>query len=157
MRFFFIAATCIALAAPGFGTTIGFEQGGWSRGGPLHVSFSGVDGDADGSLLLDELLDFSAAWGTPGGGRTVWGIADIEPDGFQFADLGDYLLFLRNPDYSLVSSAFEGEVLSSVFDSLLFPVDTTSSPASAVPEPGCLWLLAAGSVGAIAGRLRKRR
>lgn len=158
MRLFMKVITLLGLACAGSNAaTIQFEQEGWSSGGgPLRVSFSGQDTNSDGSLILEELLNFNAEWSKPGGDVTLWYLADIEPEGFAFTDLGNYLFFVRNADYSLVSSAFEGEALASVFDSLLFPVDSTSIPATGVPEPGTLWMALAGSLLAVARHLRRR-
>jgi hypothetical protein len=144
----------LACAAPA--ATIQFEQEGWSSGaGPLRVSFAGQDSDANGSLIVEELVYFAANWNTAAGEQTAWYLTDIEPDGFVFTDLGNYLFFVRNTHYSLVSSAFEGEALSSVFDNLLFPVDSSSAPATGVPEPGTLWIVAAGSLATLARRRRR--
>lgn len=128
--------SAIAIGAP-----ISFVQDGWSPGGPLKISFSGEDANADGTLELLELGSFHAAWITPDGEVTEWALPDIESDGFLFTGLDNYLFFTTNPEYSLVSTAFEGEGLSSVFDKFLFPVSSSGSPVSAVPEPSGLCLL----------------
>ena len=79
----------------------------------------------------------------------------VEPDGFVFRGAGDYLLFARNAGFSLVSSAFEGETLSSVFDQFLFPVGSSTQPAAAVPEPATGMLLAAGAAALAAVRIMR--
>jgi hypothetical protein len=122
--------SCSAKAA-----SIDLVQGGWSEGGPLVVSFTGEDGDSDGAIEQSELNAFNATWVTPLGELTTWKLPDIEPDGFLFIDLGDYLFFTRNEDYSLVNTSFEGEALASVFDQFLFPVSSTAASPTAVPEP----------------------
>ena len=138
-------------------TSIHLNQGGWSSGGTLDVSFTGEDIDADGAIVQSELGAFHAAWETPLGDSTTWGLLDIEPEGFLFADPGNFLFFVRNPGYSLVSSAFEGEALASVFDEFLFPVDSTSTPPSAVPEPAGLSTVGLLALSARALARRRRR
>ena len=124
---------------PAKSATIQFVQEGWSTGGTLNVFFTGLDADLDGSLTQSELSAFHAQWINPIGASTDWGIVQIEPDGFFFTDLDNYLLFLSNPEFSLVSAVFEGEALSSIFDASLIPVDSSATPAStAVPEPAGL-------------------
>jgi hypothetical protein len=154
MRCLFVLTLALGMV-PGFAATIQYEQGGWTdNAGPLEVTFSGQDGDGDGALVLSELTQFNAIWQTPDGTDVVWRLHDVEPNGFVFKNLGDYLLLTRAPDYSLVSSAFEGEVLASVFDGLLFPVASTVDPASAIPEPGSLCLVGIGTL--LIARLRRR-
>jgi hypothetical protein len=152
-----LVLTFVLGVLPGFAATIQYEQGGWTDGaGPLNVTFSGQDGDGDGAVILAELTQFNATWQTPAGTDVVWRLHDIEPNGFVFRNLGDYLLLTRAPEYSLVSTAFEGEVLASVFDALLFPVASTVDPASAIPEPGSLCLVGAGVLLIARRRLRGR-
>jgi hypothetical protein len=129
------------LSSTAFGATIEFRQDGWSISGPLSVSFAGVDGDLDGTLIAEELTDFQAVWRTPLGSQSIWEKSNIEPGGFLFTDAGNFLFFLRNSQYSLVDTAFEGEFLATVFDSNLFPVDSTTGPAQVVPEPGMFGLV----------------
>lgn len=125
---------------PATAGTIQFVQEGWSTGGALSISFTGLDADLDGSLTQSELSAFNAQWINPLGGSTSWALTHIEPDGFFFTDIGNYLLFATNPEFSLIGTAFEGESLSSIFDSSLFPVDSSATPATAVPEPAGLAL-----------------
>lgn len=147
----------VALFSTGvFGASIEFQQGGWSDSDPLVVSFTGTDDDLDGTLLLDELTQFQASWASPGGTRTHWGLSEIQPDGFVFTDLQNYVFFVQNTDYSLVNTAFEGEALATVFDSLLFPVDSTSAVPEAVPEPGSIGLLTLGVAALMSTRLRRK-
>ena len=120
-------------------TSLSFVQDGWSPGGPLMVVFSGNDANGNGALEQLEMSAFKATWVTPHGDITNWALPDIEPDGFLFTDLGNYLFFSRNEDYSLVSTAFEGEALASVFDSFLFPVSSSGSLPTSVPEPSNLF------------------
>lgn len=146
----------ILLSASAYAASIEFQQEGWSIGGPLVISFTGTDTDLDGSLVADELKQFNAAWKTPGGALTKWGASEIEPGGFIFTDAGNFLLFIRNIDYSLVNTAFEGEFLATVFDSQLFPVDSTTGQAQVVPEPRGFGLLGAAIV-LFSCRLRRVR
>lgn len=135
--------TVVLLSSAAFSATVEFRQDGWSDGGgPLFVSFEGVDLDSNGDLVTSELTGFRATWRTPGGTLTGWGLGEIEPDGFVFTNVGDFLFFVRNPEYSMVNTAFEGEALATVFDSFLFPVSSTAAPAEAVPEPATVALTA---------------
>lgn len=113
--------------------SIQLVQTGWEAGGVLDISFLGDDLDRNGALLQTELSMFHAAWSTPAGVSATWSLSDIEPDGFFFIDPAKYLLFTRGPEFSLVSGAFEGEALASVFDQFLFPVDSTSTPPVQTP------------------------
>ena len=126
----FVLSTATASA-----TSVQFTQGGWFTGATLDVAFAGQDTNADGALSQSELSAFTASWLTPLGDGTTWNLEDIQPEGFFFIDLGNYLLFTSNENFSLVSTAFEGEALASIFDSFLFPVDDTATPPTAAPEP----------------------
>ena len=118
--------------------SIQFVQSGWSTGATLTVAFSGQNADGDGAIFQSELAAFNVTWTTSLGDATNWTLPNIEPDGFVFTDLNNYLFFTRNAEFSLVSTAFEGEALASVFDASLFPVDSTVTPPTAVPEPAGL-------------------
>ena len=155
MKSLLILVTLLSTSA--FGSSIQLRQDGWSAGGPLLVSFAGSDNDLDGALLTEELTQFRAIWQTPDGMLTEWGRSEIEPDGFIFADPGNFLIFIRNPEYSMVNSAFEGEFLATVFDAQLSPVATTTGAAQVVPEPGTFALFAALSAAVVAGRTVRRR
>lgn len=140
---FKFATACALTLAAANAAEIQFTQTGWSTGAILNVSFTGEDQNNDGSLVQTELTSFKADWESPlGVSTTTWRLADIQPDGFFFAGLGDYLLFAANTQFSLVSTAFEGEALASVFDALLFPVDSSATPATAAPEPEGLAVIA---------------
>lgn len=147
----------ILLSAAGFSASIDLVQGGWSGGGPLVISFTGLDTNIDGTLQADELTHFAARWTAPDQTLTHWGVSNIEPSGFHFTDVGNFLLFLRNDDYSLVDTAFEGEYLATVFDSQLFPVDTTIGSAEAVPEPGSFGIISTLAAAALFRRRLRRR
>lgn len=140
MRSLLLALTLFFGAQSAPGSTIALRQDGWAPGGPLHLTFAGIDNDGDGALVLAELTAFAADWLTPDGLITSWDLAGIEPDGFYFQDAGNLLFFARNSAFSLVATAFEGEALSSVFDEFLFPVSSSIGPIAEVPEPGTLWL-----------------
>ena len=152
-RYLLILALATAwLPQSGRAASIQFQQGGWSGSGPLYVSADGNDADNDGALFLTELTAFHAIWTTPDGTVTSWSLPDIESDGFTFFDFDDYVIFARNPMYSLTSTAFGGEWRTSVFDQLLFPVDSTVSAPSAIPEPGSWSLFPIGAVAIVAAR-----
>jgi len=133
-------------------TSLSFVQDGWSTGAILTVAFSGEDANGDSAILLPELTALNASWISPLGISTNWNLSNIEPDSFVFIDPGNYLFFTTNPEFALVSTAFEGEALASVFDASLFLVDSTDAPATAVPEPAGL---AVGGIAALAF-LRRR-
>ena len=146
-------------ALPSFADTIRFEQAGWTdSAGPLTIQFTGDDADADGAITLGELSAFDASWFTPSGASTGWTLSDLDDeDGFFFEDPGSYRFFAQNPQYSILSVAFEGEALASVFDEFLFPVSNTVTPATAVPEPGSFGLLAAAAAICTGGQMVRRR
>lgn len=118
--------------------TIQLTQGGWESGGPLIVVFDAEDSNLDGQIDQSELSGFSANYALPQGGSTTWSTTDLQPNGFKFLSVGDYLLFATNPNYTLIDSGFEGEAHGSVIDSFLFPVDITEDLPTAVPEPAGL-------------------
>jgi hypothetical protein len=131
-----VAASLAALAHAG---SIQFVQEGWSGGGRLTVRFDGADADRDGVIQQLELSLFDAVYTPPAGSNIAWGLVDIQPDAFFFTDLDNFLIFAANPTYSVVDTAFEGEALATIFDSQLFPIDSTSAPPAAeAPEPGGL-------------------
>ena len=123
-----MAASLAALAHAG---SIQFVQHGWSSGGLLTVRFDGADANRDGVIEQLELSLFDAVYTPPAGSNIAWGLVDIQPDAFFFTDLDNFLIFAANPTYSIVDSAFEGEALATIFDSPLFPIDSTSAPAVA--------------------------
>lgn len=150
-----LIAVLFALTASA--ASIQFTQEGWESGGRLSVEFAGMDLDKDGTFSQLELNHFGATFESPSGLRTSWDLASIQPDSFSFTDLGNYLYFVANSDYSLISTAFEGESLASIFDSNLFPVDSSSVSATEAPEPGGLVMLGlAALVCALAARRRLR-
>lgn len=149
---YFLAA-CVLSSVTAEAASIHFIQNGWSTGATLDVAFSGQDSDGDGVIVRSELTSFNAVWGTSPSDATLWTISSIEPDGFLFGDFDNYLFFIRNDKFSLVSTAFEGEALASVFDEFLFPVDSSATTPTSVPEP--VGLTAVG-LGAIALWLRRR-
>lgn len=132
---FLLTALCLFIPETSNGATLQFVQDGWTFGGPLELSFTGEDSDLDGWIEQSELTYFKAVYGLPEGSSTEWSIYDIEPDGFSFSDPGNFLIFARNDTYSLVDISFEGEVLASVFDQFLFPIDETQTAPVATPEP----------------------
>jgi hypothetical protein len=149
------AIACALSSAPAWATSLQFVQDGWETGAILNVSFSGEDADGDGSITVSELTAFSALWGPEPPNTSTWNLPDIQPDGFFFTDLDNYLVFTSNQNFSLVATAFEGEALSSVFDEFLFPVDSSAATPSAVPEPGGLAVFGLVLIGAARWRRRK--
>jgi hypothetical protein len=147
------ALTLWSASAPA--STIQFVQDGWLTGATLKVTFTGSDTDEDGTIAQSELDLFNATWSGPSGVATKWMLSDIETDGFFFTDLGNYLFFTANPEFSLVSSAFEGEALASVFDQFLFPVDNSAASPQAVPEPSGMGVI--GLMAVILGVLARKR
>lgn len=143
---FKFATACALSLLTATASEIQFTQDGWSTGAILNVSFSGLDQNNDGTIIQTELASFSADWTSPLTGSTRWSLDEIQPDGFFFTDLDNYLVFLTNADFSFIGTAFEGEALASVFDSFLFPVDSSATPAVATPEPGGLALITSAAV-----------
>lgn len=127
--------------------SIQFAQSGWSTGATLNVTFTGQDANTDGVLTQSELITFSAFWSPFLGDAISWMLSDIQPEGFFFDDFDNYLVFTRNARFSFVSSAFDGEALASVFDSYLFPIDSTDASPTVVPEPSGLSLIGIAVLG----------
>ena len=147
-----------ALAA--FGTltsradTIEFVQGGWSAGGPLAVSFKGHDSNVDGRIDLSELSGFHADFWFEDGSETNWSFSDLQAGGdFAFSGPSDFLVLIGNADWTLVNSAFEGEVLGSIFDQFLFPLVETQALPVVTPEPSSSLLFALAGVTALIGAM----
>ena len=153
-----LAASLAALAHAG---SIQFVQEGWSSGGRFTVRFDGADADRDGVIEQLELSLFDAVYTPPAGSNIAWGLVDIQPEAFFFTDLGNFLIFAANSSYSIVDTAFEGEALATIFDSQLFPVDSTSASATAAtaaaPEPAGLAIPGAILLLLLAARRRTRR
>lgn len=147
--FFMICCfACVDAAA----TTIQLTQGGWQLAGPLTVSFTGEDSNADGQIDLSELTSFDAAYRLPQGGTTTWAITDVFPDGFLYSSIEQYLFFAGNSGYILVDSAFPGVVIAAVIDTHLFPVDTTETAPVIVPEISTLALAVSGIIAFLISR-----
>ena len=140
------AAILLFSAVASFGEPIRLIQKDWQFGGPFAVTFTGRDIDLDGWITHSELHDFHATYLLPDGSPTIWAFSDIQPDGFMFLDVGNFLIFVSNPDYSLVNVGFEGEVLGSVLDRFLFPLDETQGALTAVPEPNGMAMLGFASL-----------
>lgn len=149
------AALCIGFPTMSYGTSLQLTQDGWAFGGPLTLSFTGQDSDLDGWIEQSELNTFQAVYGLPGGSSTEWHLHDLEPDGFFFSDPGNFLIFARNPEYSLVDIGFEGEVLASIFDQFLFPFDETQTAPVPTPEPNGMVFVGLTAMSGLV--LRKRR
>jgi len=153
-----IRTLCLAaiLAALAHAGAIQFVQEGWSGGGRLNVRFDAADSNRDGVIEQLKLSLFDAVYTPPAGSNIAWGLGDIQPDAFFFADLDNFLIFAANPTYSLVDTAFEGAALATIFDSQLFPIDSTSAPAVAeAPEPAGLAIPGAIVVLLFAARPRR--
>jgi hypothetical protein len=133
-----LAVHCVLYSSAASADSIRFVQEGWTTGATLDVVFFGHDANADGAIVQSELTSFEANWANPLGVATTWSLSDIEPDGFAFTSLDNFIFFTRNVDFSLVNVVFEGEALASVFDAFLFPVDSTATAPVAVPEPSGL-------------------
>jgi hypothetical protein len=138
------------------GSPVQLVQGGWDLGGPLEIAFSGNDNDLDGWITQTELTEFQAVFTLPDGTLTAWLTPDLEPDGFYFADEGNFLLFATNANYTLVDISFEGEALATVFDENLFPVVNSEASPTAVPEPGSMALFGLGGALMWWGRYKRR-
>jgi hypothetical protein len=135
--------------------TITLQQYGWDQGGPLTVSFSGMDLDSSGAIEQPELDTFQAEFALPLGGITVWMLTDIRPDGFFFVGTDDFLLSLWNGAYFLNDEAFGGQTLGSVADMFLFPIAATSADVMVVPEASSAILAACGFAVLMYLRLRR--
>lgn len=145
-RILLFTIACCSLSGLTRAATIQITQGGWDRGGPLTVVLSGKDSNHNGAIDQSELTAFSAVYNLPQGGSTTWLLADLEPDGFMFSGIADYLMFATNASYTLLDSAFHGAVRGSVVDAFLFPIDVTGDLPTAVPEPSPLGCFAAAVV-----------
>jgi hypothetical protein len=153
---FLSLAACCCLGQALTATTIELAQGGWEFGGPLELSFTGEDSDLDGWIEQQELDAFRAVYQLPDGGETTWLMSHIQVDGFRFFDVGNFLFFADNTNYTLIDSGFEGAVTASISDRFLFPIDLTESAPVIVPEPSGMILSGLAAIGAIAWLTRER-
>lgn len=156
-NFLLLATLCVCLPTVSYGTSLQLTQDGWAFGGPLKLSFTGDDTNSDGWIEQAELSTFQAVYSLPAGGFTQWLLDDLEPDGFSFSDTGNFLIFARNPEYSLVDIGFEGEVLASVFDQFLFPFDETQTAPVPTPEPTGMALAGLIAIGGLLYRKTRQR
>lgn len=152
-----VLAVFAAVTQGASGASFDFLQEGWSEGGRLRLTFDGQDSNGDGSIEQGELNSFLATYTSQDDVPVVWSIGNIEPDGFFFSSVRDYLIFATNPDFSLVNTAFEGEALATVFDASLFPLDNTDALPASVPEPAGLIWIGMAVLGRVAWQRRKER
>jgi hypothetical protein len=148
---------CCWFASNAAGAPVQLTQGGWTFGGPLTLTFSGQDANHDGQIDQSELSAFEAAYLLPQGPVTVWSLNDLHPDGFLFADTGNYLFFATNDAYTLLDSSFQGLVSASVVDSFLFPIDITDAAPVAVPEPVGFTALGLAAIAGLSWRTHRNR
>jgi surface antigen len=107
-----LVIACALSSATASANSIQFAQNGWSTGAILNVVFSGQDADEDGSILLSELTEFRAT-STPSTGDPVsWNLPNIEPAGFVFTDLDNYLFLTSNQNFSLALGLCRSDDLS---------------------------------------------
>src|SRR3569833_1582331 len=85
------AGTMLSSAA-----SIDLYQAGWDAGGPLHLSFSGNDVDANGSLDVTELTSFNAVFDLGPGQSISWSLSDISSDGFSYGPANNFFLRADN-------------------------------------------------------------
>jgi hypothetical protein len=158
IKFLFLLAWAVTAAEA---ATTQLYQYGWDTGGPLVMSFTGDDVNANGGIDTEELLAFSAAFTLPGGSAVMFSQADLGSDGFFFGSTSDYFIKADSPEYSLYDSFFPGGSIAFVSDSLgsfisLSGDPLQTSPAS-VPEPSSAVLLGVPLIAlTIGGKFRRR-
>ena len=134
----------LAAAIPASAATITLTQSGWDEGGPLTITFTGEDADANGAFELTELSAFQAAFELPAsGGTKALTLADLFEGDFYFASTFDYFISAANEELALYTIAFPDEPPIAVFSwdygsAFAF---TEEPLQSAVPEPASLMLL----------------
>lgn len=96
MKYFIAICLLLAVTSAASAATIGFTQEGWSAGGSLRVDFTGSDADLDGAIALGELEAFTATWKAPDQQTVVWALADVQPDGFFYIEISNYVIFAAN-------------------------------------------------------------
>lgn len=149
---FMVLGLCAAYASPA--ETIQLVQGEWSSGGPLSLSFTAQDLNMDRWIERSELSGFRGDFRFEEGTRTSWFLSDLALDGFFFHATGDFAVFARNAEYSLIGTASEGEVLTSIVDSFLFPIAETQALPVLTPEPSTSVLLGMIAIVGLARRIR---
>jgi hypothetical protein len=103
-----LAVHCVLYSSAASAYSIRFVQEGWTTGATLDVVFFGHDANADGAIVQSELTSFEANWANPLGVATTWSLSDIEPDGFAFTSLDNFIFFTRNVDFSPSGLAASG-------------------------------------------------
>ncbi|WP_321477037.1 hypothetical protein [uncultured Paludibaculum sp.] len=145
-----LAVLCLALALGALcplagAATIQVTQGGWDQGGPLSITFEGVDSDLSGGIDTAELTAFSAEFQTACGGTALWTLADLGNDGFYFGSANDFFIKADGPEYSLYEISIPGGAIGLFSDALGGSIALTDQPfqvsGSTVPEPGTALLI----------------
>ncbi len=110
-----------------------------------------IDANVDVWIDLSELSGFHADFRVEDGSQTNWSFSGLQAGGgFFFSSPGDFLLLVGNADWTLVNTAFEGEVLGSIFDQFLFPLVETQALPVVTPEPsGALLFAIAAAAGGL--------
>jgi hypothetical protein len=146
----------MAGAALASANTVSLYQGGWNTDGPLNLTFTGTDANADGTYDLSELTSFHAAFHI-GGSATTWSLTDIESDGFAYTSPSDYFLRADNASYFIYENGFPGSSIGFVVDHFSSYFAATGDTMQVVPEPVSTVLLGACAAGLlVVSSLRKK-
>jgi hypothetical protein len=144
----------VAAASAG---TVNLSQGGWDTGGPLDITFTGIDSDANGTYELDELTSFNASFSLGTGQSTTWSLSDIESDGFAYTSASDYFLRADNGSYFLYENGFREGSIGFVTDPYNTYLAATGDFMTEAPEPASTCLVGAAAAGLMVARSVRRR
>lgn len=133
-------------ASNGTAASIELYQGGWDVGGPLTITFSGVDSNSDSGIDLTELTQFSAVFKLPSGDAIEFDLTNLENDGFFYSP-DSFFMRAASASYSLYDLGDATTGSFGAISDISSVVAITVDPLQPVPEPATGGLLVTGFAG----------